>query len=377
MINTRKISRDIKDAEAKEFDLRQKLNGSINAIKDLKAKKVKQENWWSQRKNSSGRYIDEYSGTDRTAEYKTVIQKINNDIQKQEEERVELSRKLLLQQSEVKKFKLNLVRARIDNKNEKKENLKNFGGKIKNGAKKAVSWMDSKNIEKGAMSVFNGMDKIYKSIRTEKNLGISPNDIVFRPALVKHAKEVFLGKKQLFGEEPSKLKSTTLTDERGMPTEQYEHYDKYTHTADIDLKTPYEYGTFEKDGVHMHTVKNVTVFLGENGQPDFSNPQNAGVLRNPKLLNSILEQYPKAIESIPASHILNLSKDARQDLASAYEKGIEDRRLCGDWGYDKDGNALSEQEFLEEATDRFNNKSKEANELKKAREGAQGYEFEQ
>ena len=40
MINTRKISRDIKDAEAKEFDLRQKLDGSINAIKDLKATNV-------------------------------------------------------------------------------------------------------------------------------------------------------------------------------------------------------------------------------------------------------------------------------------------------------------------------------------------------
>ena len=374
MVNTIPLKRNLSNAENEYTTMNERLKALNSYLKNNNQKRQISDDWWDKLKSSNGRYIDPYNKTDRTSERQNVTKQFDAESKRLTNEIRDLTREISSKQAQIRSLKLQIVRARTANAQERKDKISEIKQNLKKFSQKSLDAF--KSVPGVLKNTANSVKTFIRETRDIAELNIDLKDQIFNYNLVKHAQDVKLGKKQLMTDEKSNLKSGIVKSKEGYPLEEYDHYDKYTNTADIDLKTPYQYATSENGALHMHKVSNVTVFLDENGQPDFSNPQNSSVLSHRAVLNQILEKDPKCIETIPASYIVGLSKEARQDLATAYGNGIEERRASGDWGYNEFGEAMTEQEFLDEANDRFSQKKDQAKKLEAARQGAQNYDFE-
>lgn len=129
----------------------------------------------------------------------------------------------------------------------------------------------------------------------------------------------------------------------------YDHYDKFSNSADIELNPPVEMGDWVwVNGRGFPTVLKysaVTVVLDSDGKIDFSNPANKAVLDCQEAMTQILKKYPESFGTIPRDRL----KDDK--IYKAYSQATKDGAELKDQNeefpaVDENGNALDGTEYL-------------------------------
>ncbi len=130
-------------------------------------------------------------------------------------------------------------------------------------------------------------------------------------------------------------------------TASYDHYDKFSNSADIDLNPPLTRGVSnaQNGAIVLKTYNSVTVVLDENGKIDFSNPANTAVLSSEQAMTQILKKYPESFGTIPRDKLKN--DKIYNAWSQATKDGAELKAKNEPFpGVDENGNALDGSEYL-------------------------------
>lgn len=127
----------------------------------------------------------------------------------------------------------------------------------------------------------------------------------------------------------------------------YDHYDKFSNSADIELNPPVKRGKWVNGNAYptVFEYSAVTVVLDSDGKIDFSNPANKAVLDCPKAMTQILKKYPESFGTIPRDRL----KDDKiyKAYSQATKDGAELKAQNEEFpAVDENGNALDRTEYL-------------------------------
>lgn len=115
----------------------------------------------------------------------------------------------------------------------------------------------------------------------------------------------------------------------GFEVTHYDHYDKFSNSADIMFSTPVEY--FEPAGSRGVPVpvsyNGVTVALTADKKIDFNDRRNGALLEYPEVMAEIIKQYPESFASIPDAKIAQAGNGYWEKVRDAFKEGVEQHKI--------------------------------------------------
>lgn len=119
----------------------------------------------------------------------------------------------------------------------------------------------------------------------------------------------------------------------------YDHYNKKTHSAELDLDKPVTWWQGTDKGLVQKKVDSVSIKLDKNGKIDLSLPENKQLLSTPGLLPEIIKKYPEAYATLPPDRTYG------KDVIKALCEGAQDKISSGNIPPNEDGSDRTVTEY--------------------------------
>lgn len=279
------------------------------------------------------------------------MQKLGRQLEAQDKKIKLLESNLKKIQSNINQCSYDVTQARIRNAQDIMNMRDNASRKLRKAGKATVDFV-SDFCQNGYDSVKRNINN-YKADKQNdlKDLDKLTDYILTGGKTVAHSRAVaqrgahFIEKSELDGGLEISVPANYKGHKVNATVASYDHYDKFSNSADIDLNPPVKrtYGTSK--GLTVETFNSVTVVLDADGKIDFSNPANSAVLSEPGAMTQILKKYPESFGTIPRDRL----KDDKiyQAYSQATKDGAELKAQKEPYpGVDENGNALDKTEYL-------------------------------